>query len=301
MKNILKKGMMAIAMAGFALSATVSAGPILISGTDSDDHGFFNGTTNQSGWKFVEAGIRNVGGGVTNGQNTAVCIGCNGSSASGAFNSGFSLSGLAGWTNVSLTSTADITAFFDGTGAVNINNAGMIYMPTVANNVGGGITDTQLAIVNANGLTINNYVAGGGGLFTQEQANSGIGYGWLLSLIPGITINGDNVGGVADSSTINLTAAGSAAFPLLTSAEISAGTPWHAYFGGNFGGLSVLAVGNGDNQGGFDDAVVLGGGGGTVILCGTPNTPPCPTPLPAPITLIPVALLAAGWISRKKA
>ncbi len=301
MKNILKQGMMAVAFAGFALSATVSAGPILISGTDSDDHGFFNGTSNQSGWKFVEAGIRNVGSGVTNGNNTAVCIGCNGSSAQGAFDSGFAFSGLAGWTTANLTSTADITAFFDGTGTVNVNNAGMIYMPTTAANVSGGINNTQLAVVNTNGVTINNFIANGGGLFTQEQATSNIGYGWLLSLIPGITINGDNTTGVADSSTLNLTAAGSAAFPLLTSAEISAGTPWHAYFGGNFGALQVLVVGNGDGQGGFDDAVVLGGGGGTVIVCGTPGQPACPTPVPAPLTLIPVALLAAGWISRKKA
>ena len=53
-------------------------------------------------------------------------------------------------------------------------------------------------------------------------------------------------------------------------------TPWHNWFSGNFGGLSVLTTGNGNGVGGFDDGVVLGGGAGTVIRvrrAGSPGVP----------------------------
>ena len=284
------------------------AGAIIIAGTDADDHGSLIGGLNVNGWKFLQQGITNIGNAVTNGQKNAVCIGCNGSSASSAFSSAFNLAGLAGWTSTQLTSSADITNFFNGTGTVNLNNAGMIYMPTVSNNVGGGITDIQLAIVNLNGAVINNYLSAGGGLFAQEQKNSGIGYGWLTSLLPTLQVFGDgSPGGVANAGVLQLTAQGQAQFPTLTNTDISNGTPWHAYFKGGFGALLTLVVGNGDNVGGFDDTVVLGGGftgGGGVIICGQPGQPPCqPTGVPEPDSL-PLMLAALGglaWASLRKA
>jgi hypothetical protein len=175
-------------------------------------------------------------------------------------------------------------------------------MPTVDSNVGGGISDLQLGIVNANGTALNNFVAGGGGLFTQEEANSSIGYGWLASLIPGFTVLGDNNGGVWDSSVLQLTAAGSAAFPGLTSADISNATPWHAYFR-NYGNLTALALGDGDNIGGVNDAVVIGGNGGAVLACGTPGQPPCVVTVPEPDSFGLLAIGALGfwtWRGRRK-
>lgn len=273
-------------------STSAFAGPIIIAGTDSDDHGYVVGGVNQTGWAFMQKAFENIGGAVSNGSTSIVCLGCNGSTASSSFQSATSLSTLAGlWTVAELSSATDIVNFFNGTGTQNINNTGIVYMPTVSSNVGGGIDDAQLAVVNANGSALNNFVAGGGGLFTQEQANSNIGYGWLVSLIPGFTVLGDNVGGINDSSTIVLTADGLAAFPGLTDGDMTNATPWHAYFRNYGSSLDVLAFGNGDGVGGLNDAVVLGGGVRGVIVCGAPGQPACPTEVPEPATL---PLLAAG-------
>lgn len=279
MSRLFKVSRLAIAAASLVFAGAVSAGPIIIAGTDADDHGSGNATTNFNGWKFMEQAFTNLGGNVTNGMASIVCIGCNGSTAGLAFSNAVALAGLTGWTTTSLTSVADITNFFNGTGAVNTSNTGIIYMPTVSSNVGGGITDAQLVPVNANGIAINNFLAAGGGLFTQEQANSTIGYGWLTSLLPGLVVNGDGHGGITgDSNTLQLTAAGNAQFPTLTNTDISNATPWHAYFTGSFGALQSLVVGNGDNVGGFNDAVVLGGGfaggGGTIVGVPEPETLP---------------------------
>lgn len=278
MSRLFKVSRLAIAAASLVLAGAAAAGPIIIAGTDADDHGSGNTTTNFNGWKFMEQAFTNLGGNVTNGKISIVCLGCNGSTATNAFANAVDLAGLTGWSRTTLTSVADITNFFNGTGGANINNTGIIYMPTVANNVGGGITDAQLAPVNANGIAINNFLAAGGGLFTQEQANSTIGYGWLTSLLPGLVVKGDNSGGVSNSSVLQLTPAGKAQFPTLTDTDISNATPWHAYFTGSFGALQSLIVGNGDGVGGFNDAVVLGGGfaggGGTIVGVPEPETLP---------------------------
>ncbi|MFI5447417.1 PEP-CTERM sorting domain-containing protein [Polaromonas sp. UC242_47] len=305
----MKKIKQILAATALVLGFSVAhAGPIIIAGTDMDDHGFFSGGANQTGWKFMQLAMSNIGGAVSNGQTNAVCIGCNGSQASAAFSSAFSLAGLTGWTSTQLTSTTDITNFFNNTGAVNLSNAGFIYMPTVANNVTGGINDIQLAVVNLNGTAINNYLAAGGGLFTQEQANSSIGYGWLTSLLPTLVVKGDNSGGIANSGELQLTVQGNAQFPGLTNTDISNATPWHAYFEGGFGALQSLIVGNGNNFAAniLDDTVVLGGGfagGGGVIVCGQPNQPPCdPNNVPEPDSL-PLVLAALGGLylaQRKK-
>lgn len=282
-----------------AVATVAHAGPIIIAGTDADDHGSGNAATNSTGWLFMQQAFTRLGAGVTNGNNVGVCLGCNAGEASSAFNNSFGLAGLAGWTNVSLTSVTDITNFFNGTGVRNLSNTGIIYMPTVAGNVGGGITNAQLAPVNSNGIAINNFLAGGGGLFTQEQANSTVGYGWLSSLLPGLLVRGDSAGGVANSGTLQLTADGNSQFPGLTNTDLSRATPWHAYFSGNFGALQVLVVGNGDGVGGLNDAVVLGGGftaggGGGVIVCGSPGQPACSSEIPEPSSFVLLGLGTLG-------
>jgi hypothetical protein len=286
--NMTKLLAVKVALLSLCFSTAAMAGPIIIAGTDADDHGFFNGAQNVTGWAFMQKAFENIGGAVTNGQKSIVCIGCNGSQASAAFNSATGLANLGGWSFFSLSSTAQIAGFFDGSGVRNVNNTGIVYMPTVVSNVGGGIDDSQLAVVNGNGTVLNNFVAAGGGLFTQEQANSTIGYGWLQSLSPGFTVLGDNTGGIANSNQLQLTAAGSAAFPGLTNADLSNATPWHAWFD-NYGGLQALAVGDGD--GGFNDAVIIGGGVGAVLACGTQGQPPCAVPEPAPLSLLGLGVL----------
>jgi hypothetical protein len=277
-----------LAMLAFCFTGSAMAGPIIIAGTDADDHGGVSAGANFTGWAFMQKAFENIGASVTNGNKSIVCLGCNGSTASSAFDSSTSLSSLAGsWTFTSVTGATNIAAFFAG----SMGSTGIIYMPTVANNIGGGLEDDELAIINANGTALNNFVGGGGGLFTQEQANSSIGYGWLASLIPGFTVLGDNTGGIADANQLLLTADGAAAFPGLTNADLTNATPWHAWFDNYGTTLKALAVGNGD--GGFDDAVILGGGVGATIVCGQPGQPACPTnDVPEPASL---PLLAAGF------
>ena len=292
-------------LAGLAVAigaGIAQAGPIIIAGTDADDHGLVSGGVNLTGWLFMQKAFENLGGAVSNTNKTVVCLGCNAGGAGSAFTSAFGLSSLAGsgWTSIALTSVSDITNFFNGTGTTNLSNAGIIYMPTTAANVGGGITDAQLAPVNTNGTAINTFVAGGGGLFTQEQGTSSIGYGWLTALLPGLNFH---TSGIADSGSLSLTAAGNAAFPGLTNTDVSNATPWHVWFDGSLGGLSTLVTGPVFGAAGaqLPGSVIIGGGAGTVIVCGGPNGPPCPTPEPASLPLLALggaALLASRMRKR---
>ena len=292
-------------LAGLAVAigaGIAQAGPIIIAGTDADDHGGVSGGVNLTGWKFMQQAFENLGGAVSNTNKTVVCLGCNAGGAGSAFTSAFSLSSLAGsgWTSIALTNPNDITTFFNNTGAIKLSNAGIIYMPTTTFNVGGGITDAQLAPVNANGTAINTFVAGGGGLFTQEQGTSSSGYGWLTALLPGLNFH---TSGIANSGSLSLTAAGNTAFPTLTNTDVSNATPWHVWFDGSLGGLSTLVTGPifGATGAQSPGSVVIGGGAGTVIVCGGPNGPPCPTPEPASLPLLALggaALLASRMRKR---
>lgn len=290
------------ALGGLSISA--SAGPIIIAGTDADDHGSASATANFTGWLFMQKAFENLAPAVTNGELTVTCIGCNSSLALSAFNSATTKSGLDGtWNFVALSTVSDITNFFNGTGTTNLNNTGIIYMPTVSSNVSGGITDAQLGIVNSNSSALNDFVVGGGGLFTQEQANSNIGYGWLSTLLPGLSVQGDNGGPGFNSNSLSITAAGNSAFPGLTDSDVTNATPWHAWFSGDFGGLNTLVTGPifGAN-GTFPGAVVIGGGAGTVFQCGEPGQPPCTNQVPEPgvLPLLAVGLFGLGYTLRRK-
>ena len=283
------KSILSAASLMLAVSTTAYAGPIIIAGTDADDHGNFGGT-NQFGWEFMQKSFENLALNVTNGNTNIVCLGCNGSTASAAFASAVNNSTIgATWNEFSINAAADITTYLAGgtVGALSMANTGIIYMNS-GGHVGGGMTNAQMAAINTGGAALNNFTIGGGGLFTQSQTANAGGYGWLTSLLPGLVVQT----AIFNDSVLQLTPQGINAFPGLTNAEISTGTPWHNWFSGTFGSLQVLVTGPGNGQA-ADDAVVLGGGVGGAIICGTPGAPACPPVAPEPGSLL---LLGTGLV-----
>jgi hypothetical protein len=268
-----------------ALSLTIAtsafAGPIIIAGTDADDHGNNAGGTNNVGWFFMQRAFQNLAPAVSNGNTDIVCIGCNAGTAFDAFASAINLSPLAGtWDEFALTDVGEITTFMTGgttAGGLSLANTGILYMPTGSGNVFGGIDSNQLAPVNANAAALNNFVIAGGGLFTQEQSFLTGSYGWLTTLVPGLVPRTDFI---ANSTSLTLTSDGIAAFPGISNATMSNATPWHVWFDGSFGSLDVLVTGPvfDANFNPIDGAVVLGAGAGGAIICGVPGAPPCPPP-----------------------
>lgn len=129
-----------------------------------------------------------------------------------------------------------------------------------------------------------------------ESPSSGTtSYGWLKSVIPGISVIDDGAS-KTQNSTISLTSDGNKAFPGLTNADLSAG-PWHNSFSGNSGSLSVLATS--PDQQNVNQALILGGGSSTVISA-TPLTSTS-VPEPSPILgMLAFGTFGAGSLLKRK-
>ncbi len=133
------------------------------------------------GFDIIRRSFNALGDNVMNFKKKAVCIGCNDpvevDNASGAFEHSFDASTLPadGWTRHRLTSLVDIANFFNGSGAININNAGLIYLPSDDDNADEGIESAQLAIVNANSALLKAFIDNGGGVtsHTEDDVQSG--------------------------------------------------------------------------------------------------------------------------------
>ncbi len=293
-----------IAIAAMAVGTAAQAGPVIIDGTDSADHGagilagnFGVQATNTLGWEYMQRALTNLGSSVSGSvQKTVQVVGANTNSvAYNAITSAFALSGLGalGWNIQYVQGAAAITTFM---GTLSTANTGLLYLST-AGLVSGDMDSTELAAVNAASGQINNFVSGagnpaaGGALFAQGETGAGE-FGWLSTLIPGIVTTDVGAGGLG--TDIKLTAAGSAAFPGLTDADLAGADPWHAHFSGNLGGLSVL----GKTLAG--ENVILGGGAGTVLQCGQPGQPACPTPEPGSMLLVAAAGLALLGVRRRR-
>jgi len=290
-----------IAASGFALfslSSSTLAGPIIIDGTDANDHGGVSAGVNQQGWLYMQKALENLGPLVGNGNKIVVNFGATSGQAGAAINSAFGLSSLvgAGWTKVDIDGAANIASYLAGNivNGVSLGTTGIMYLPT-AGLSGGDMDSTELAAVNAAATAIATFVGGagvpalGGGLFAMGEDGVGA-FDWLSTLIPGIVVT--DVGGGGIGTNISLTGAGSTAFPGLTNAQLSGADPWHNYFSGNLGSLSVLGTAP---DGGNTRNIILGGGAGTTI---TPNPPGVPDS-GATLAMLGLAFTGIAGLRRK--
>jgi hypothetical protein len=269
------------AAAALLACGAAHAGPFILAGTDADDHGSFSAGVNQDGWLFMQRAIENIGSAVTNGNNVVYVLGSTNSGsttdAHDAATSAFTQSSLAssGWTISYVDGATAIATFLQGGAA----GAGLIMLDS-GNNITGGLSAAENTALAANAGALNSFVGAGGGLFSQAN-----GYDWLSALLPTVTVNELQTTGLA------LTAAGTAAFPGLVNADLSAG-PYHENFT-NIGSLPVLATGVGS----FNNLnVILGASGGSIT---NPDITPA-IPEPSTYALMLAGLAGIGWMARRR-
>ncbi len=233
-----------------------SAGPIIIDGTDSNDHGTVTEAGNIDGWKYMQVALEHLSMQVYTGTARVVvdlgttpdptCTPLN-HDARTAINFAFYLSSLPanGWQLVHVDGAAAIAQWLQNASTAN---TGILYIPTF-NNLCGDLQPDEMAAINANAQGIINLVNGpgvadkGGALFAMGEVRAlstdPAPYGWLTAALPGVTVFATNPDGI--NTPISLTPDGIAAFPGLTDADLSTG-PWHDWFAGDLGSLRSLAV-----------------------------------------------------------
>ncbi len=221
-------------------------GPVILGGDDLTDHGSRGadigpGTTLFNGWLYIQKALENLAPNVTRaGNDGSVAVLGSTDSTAGSGNAGAAYhyavpnaaltTSLSGVVNFHEGAVA-IAQFFTDLNAGTVNPAIIVTPGTGAGNDLSGTEGTALA---TGAVNIANFVNSGGGLMGHGSGNTA--WGWLTTLLPGIAFPSGCSG-----FTLTLTAAGIAAFPGLTNADIRAG-PCHNQFTGNLGGLLVLAL-----------------------------------------------------------
>jgi hypothetical protein len=238
------------------------AGPVIVGGTDADDHGSSTATANLGGWLYMQKVLEAQAPLVTKPDKKVVCLGCNSLVALSAFISAFDKSILPanGWTRAEVNSGADISAFFASTGTHKLSNTSIVYMPSDANNVAGGLNTAQLDLINLAATDLANHINAGGGLFSQTQGGQANGFGWLKTLQPDLTTSTAAI----LPSMMQASTALPSHFAGLNNTVFAEADQWHNYFNLGTGGLAVLATGKATVAGVEKDVPVLLGGANVV-------------------------------------
>jgi uncharacterized repeat protein (TIGR01451 family) len=248
-----------------ATSAWAVGGPVILGGDDLTDHGSTDLAGNsQDGWLYIEKAVANIKPKIGRQNDNSIA-------AFGSADPGPVVPGSGGDAGMAIKNAAQkngmTVAYYDTAAEINSGMASISngsYRPAMIWLAGTGAgndfgfcddgdpnTQSEAEAVTANASVINDFVNQGGGLMSH-----GTCYSWLSTLLPGLTtVDGGS------SDDLELTQAGTSAFPGLTNDDVNAG-PWHNHFEGNFGGLDVLVHSTSvqDSQTGGNAAVVIGGG-----------------------------------------
>jgi hypothetical protein len=258
---MLKRWMAALS-AAWCVLGTAYAGPVILGGDDLHAHGSRVAGVNVDGWLYIQNALANLTAQSTYPSNDGTIVVLGSAPSTSTSGDGCAAPYWAGQSLVPvrtvtcIDTAASIATYFAGL-ASGSNRPRVIVYP--GNDVGNSMDAAEEAEWTAAAATISSYVAAGGGLLGHTGP-----YTWLSTLIPGITLSSTCV---ADPGA-TLTAAGTAAFPSITNANINTG-PCHNTFGGTFGGLQVLALDGSSPQLAF----ILGGGAGTTFAARSTQVP----------------------------
>jgi len=270
MRILIAAGSLLVAL-GMALNISMPAragsigGPVILGGDDLTSHGGATGGVNEDGWLYMQRALENIEPNVTRSNDSSVAALGSSATGGGAGDAILSAATAAGGLTVTYYEGGPaITGFFAALASGSTNPA-IIWIAgnDASNDLGNDPTESAALAANANGISA--FVNSGGGLMSH-----GIDYGWLTALLPTLLALDDN----SSDGDLYFTPEGLADLSPLTVANINAG-PWHNYFEGDLGGLSVL-VRSADIQdiNGNDAAVIIGGA--TVSITdevGSPDEP----------------------------
>ena len=166
----LRRGLAGVS-AVFGLVSGAAAGPVLLVGDAADSHGAQN----------VYAGlVHETFSNVTNGQVGILALGVDSGSPAGSWLLGVS----------ALLPQPQLVAFANDEtiGVIGLSGYALIFVPSPASYVAGGITQTESDLLNSRAGDVANFLDAGGGLIALTQGDLDEPYGFLGDFAPVVTV-----------------------------------------------------------------------------------------------------------------
>lgn len=219
------------------------SGAVIIDGSDRDEHGARTSAGNVGGWKLIEQMVQFAYAGASNAGAGILVVGASGKALS-AINSVASALGLS----TTVVSGSQVPA-------VQFENFRMIYVSSDAQNVPGGVSDTDLSLLEQRRADIVSFVNSGGSLVALSESEAAAPYRWF-----GLPAQHPPIDSGSSTERLYQTPAVGPMGWSVTDADLNLGIPWHHQFGGSsgFAGLVpfVRSVGPDGIAGDADDRVV---------------------------------------------